>query len=73
MKSQKYWNYRRILGDGMDINLLCPTCNNVLSDKFSSNKCLAPIDGSIFLDMECKKCQKYIAIKLTTTIIDDDT
>jgi DNA-directed RNA polymerase subunit N (RpoN/RPB10) len=32
----------------MDINLLCPTCGNVLADKYSADKCSTTIGELIF-------------------------
>ena len=54
----------------MDINILCPKCNEVLTDTFSAEKCSIK-DGTYQFTMECCKCE--IDIGVTLICVYEDT
>jgi len=48
----------------MNINILCPKCNGILTDIFSASKCSIDADGTFQLTMECCKCEIDLDVTL---------
>ena len=48
----------------MNINLMCPKCEGILTDKFSAEEC-GIVDATYKFTMECCKCEIDIDITLT--------
>ena len=62
-------NQTNVRKGDMKIQILCPNCDCILTDKFSSELCkLSTTKYPLIynLEMECLKCEKNIDIEITT-------
>ena len=52
----------------MKIQILCPECGKVLTDRFSCLECSIVVNGTTNLEMECLECEKVVGVEIATKI-----